>query len=74
MQLALVKTRALKNAIKESKIRAAKVVPLKGIRPLTCTASVRRLVCNALGLKVNVSPDSLNAEHILLADAKGNFN
>lgn len=71
--LVLVKTRPLKHAIKESKIRAALVVPLPATRPKTCTAMARRLVSSALGLKVNVSPDLINAERTLLANAKGNF-
>ncbi|XP_026804099.1 coiled-coil domain-containing protein R3HCC1L isoform X2 [Rhopalosiphum maidis] len=68
--LALVKTRPLKNAIKESKLRAATVVPLPATRPKTCTAMARRLVSSALGLKMNVSADLINAERTLLANAK----
>lgn len=69
-----MKTRPLKNATKESKLRAATVVSLPATRPKTCTAMARRLVSSALGLKVNVSPDLINAERTLLANAKGNFN
>ncbi|KAF0763987.1 coiled-coil domain-containing protein R3HCC1L isoform X1 [Aphis craccivora] len=68
--LALVKTRPLKNATKESKLRAATVVPLPATRPKTCTAMARRLVSSALGLKLNVSADLINAERTLLANAK----
>ncbi|XP_060875460.1 uncharacterized protein LOC132948823 isoform X2 [Metopolophium dirhodum] len=68
--LALVKTRPLKNATKESKLRAATVVALPATRPKTCTAMARRLVSSALGLKMNVSPDLINAERTLLANAK----
>ncbi|KAL4090437.1 hypothetical protein QTP88_025272 [Uroleucon formosanum] len=68
--LVLVKTRPLKNATKESKLRAATVVSLPATRPKTCTAMARRLVSSALGLKVNVSPDLINAERTLLANAK----
>ncbi|XP_022162696.1 coiled-coil domain-containing protein R3HCC1L isoform X2 [Myzus persicae] len=68
--LVLVKTRPLKNATKESKLRAATVVPLPATRPKTCTAMARRLVSSALGLKMNVSPDLINAERTLLANAK----
>ncbi|KAL5235609.1 hypothetical protein ACI65C_003019 [Semiaphis heraclei] len=68
--LVLVKTRPLKNATKESKLRAASVVPLPATRPKTCTAMARRLVSSALGLKMNVSPDLINAERTLLANAK----
>jgi len=69
-----VKTRPLKNATKESKLRAATVVALPATRPRTCTAMARRLVSSALGLKMNVSPDLINAERTLLANAKGNFD
>ncbi|XP_015367325.1 PREDICTED: R3H and coiled-coil domain-containing protein 1 [Diuraphis noxia] len=68
--LVLVKTRPLKNATKESKLRAASVVPLPATRPKTCTAMARRLVSSALGLKMNVPPDLINAERTLLANAK----
>ncbi|XP_050059127.1 R3H and coiled-coil domain-containing protein 1 isoform X2 [Aphis gossypii] len=68
--LALVKTRPLKNATKESKLRAATVVPLPATRPKTCTAMARRLVSSALGLKLNVSADLIKAERTLLANAK----
>ncbi|XP_008184762.1 R3H and coiled-coil domain-containing protein 1 isoform X1 [Acyrthosiphon pisum] len=68
--LVLVKTRPLKNATKESKLRAATVVALPATRPKTCTAMARRLVSSALGLKMNVSPDLINAERTLLANAK----
>jgi len=68
---ALVKTRPLKNAIKESKLKADSVVPLPATRPKTCTAMARRLVSSALGLKVDISSDRLHAERLLLADAKG---
>jgi len=68
--LVLVKTRPLKNATKESKLRAATVVPLPATRPKTCTAMARRLVSSALGLKMNVSADLINAERTLLANAK----
>lgn len=71
---ALVKTRPLKNAIRESKLKAETVAPLPATRPKTCTAMARRLVSSALGLKVNVSPALLNAERTLLANAKGNLN
>ncbi|VVC44485.1 R3H domain [Cinara cedri] len=67
---ALVKTRPLKRAIRESKIRAETVSPLPATRPKTCTAMARRLVGSALGLKVNVPHHRLNAERTLLADAK----
>jgi len=67
---ALVKTRPLKNAIKESKIKAEAVAPLPATRPKTCPAMARRLVSSALGLKMNVSPDLLSAERKLLANAK----
>ncbi|XP_025407747.1 uncharacterized protein LOC112681679 [Sipha flava] len=67
---ALVKTRPLKNAIKESKLKAETVTPLPATRPKTCSAMARRLVSSALGLKVNVSTDLLNAERTLLANAK----
>ncbi|XP_025190569.1 uncharacterized protein MAL13P1.304 [Melanaphis sacchari] len=68
--LVLVKTRPLKNATKESKLRAATIVPLPATRPKTCTAMARRLVSSALGLKMNVSADRINAERTLLANAK----
>lgn len=67
-----MKTRPLKNAIRESKLKAETVAPLPATRPKTCSALARRLVSSALGLKVNVSTDLLNAERTLLADAKGN--
>lgn len=68
---ALVKTRPLKNAIRESKIKAETVAPLPATRPKTCPVMARRLVSSALGLKMNVSPDLLSAERKLLANAKG---
>lgn len=68
---AIVKTRPLKNAIKESKLKAETIVPLPVTRPKTCTAMARRLVSSALGLKMNVSPDLLSAERSMLANAKG---
>lgn len=68
---ALVRTRPLKNAIKESKLKAETVAPLPTTRPKTCTAMARRLVSSALGLKLNVSADLLNAERTMLATAKG---
>lgn len=68
---ALVKTRPLKNAIKESKLKAETVAPLPVTRPKTCTLMARRLVSSALGLKMNASPDVVNAERTMLANAKG---
>lgn len=68
---ALVKTRPLKDAIKESKLKSETIVPLPATRPKTCTAMARRLVSSALGLKMAVSSDLLNAERTLLANAKG---
>jgi len=70
----LVKTRPLKNAIKESKLKAETVAPLPVNRPKTCIVMARRLVSSALGLKMNVSPDRVNAERTLLTDAKGKLN
>lgn len=70
---ALVKTRPLRNAIKDSKLKAETVAPLPATRPKTCSALARRLVSSALGLKVNVSPDLLSAERSMLANAKGNY-
>lgn len=71
---ALVKTRPLRNAIRESKLKAETVAPLPATRPKTCTSLARRLVSSALGLKMDVSPALLNKERTLLASAKGNLN
>lgn len=68
---ALVKTRPLKNAIKESKLKADTIAPLPATRPKTCTSMARRLVSSALGLKMNVSQDLLSAERTILENAKG---
>lgn len=67
-----MKTRPLKNAIRESKLKAETVAPLPATRPKTCSSLARRLVSSALGLKVNVSPDLLSKERTMLASAKGN--
>lgn len=66
-----MKTRPLKNAIKESKLKAETIAPLPSIRPKTCTSMARRLVSSALGLKMNVSPEILSAERTILENAKG---
>lgn len=68
-----MKTRSLKTAIKKSKIEAEKIIALLKTRPNTCNSVTHHLVGNALGLKIDASPNNMNGEHTLLANGKGKY-
>lgn len=75
--LPFVKTRPLRLAIAESRIKARNLVlptlpPME--RPKTCSALAKRLVSGALGLRLPTSSQDREKEKQLLKEARGNHS
>lgn len=68
--LPFVKTRPLRLAIAESKIKARNLILPPMERPKTCTAMARRLVTGALGLRLPSTSKEREAEKKVLSEAR----
>lgn len=68
-----VKTRPLRQAIAESRVKARSLVLPPMERPKTCPALARRLVTGALGLRLPTASKEREAEKLVLKEARGNF-
>lgn len=68
--LPFVKTRPLRLAIAESKIKARNLILPPMERPKTCTAMARRLVTGALGLRLPSASKEREAEKKVLREAR----